>query len=479
MSYTNRKKEVVHTLDNTATTIPKAVDIECAVLGAIMIDKDAYAEVEDNITENTFSDPRNKLVFRAIQSLALKDLPIDILTVIEELSRLNLLEEAGGPGYVTELSSRVASSANIEYHSKIIAQKETARDLILIASIMSEKAQDNTEDIDDVKEEAERKLYDLGQKGIVTEIIPLIMSLKASLKQIQDAHSNQNGLTGVPSAFPTLDEITAGFQASDLIILAGRPAMGKTGLAVNMAFNIASLNIPVAFFSLEMSHVQLTNRIISSVCEIEGSKLLRGNLTPPEWAKIDKSINAMDKELYIDDTPGLSLQQLRSKARFLVRQKGVKIIFIDYLQLLTTTVRYNSRQEEVGGISSGLKALAKELNVPIIALAQLNRGVDAREGLEGKRPQLSDLRESGSIEQDADLVMFIHRPEYYHIYQDDKGHDLHGMAQLIIAKHRKGATGDINLVFRAEFMKFEDKADLQLSDVPFPSPDEGHSFISY
>ena len=286
--------------------------------------------------------------------------------------------------------------------------------------------------------------------------------ISQAVKVIQDAAKNTDGLTGISSGYHGLDDKTSGWQNSDLVIVAGRPAMGKTAFALSMAKNIAAdLHQPMAFFSLEMSNQQLINRLLSNVCEIEGKKILNGQLLPDEWDRLDKRVNnLLGAPLYVDDTPGLSVFELRTKARRLVREHGVKIIMIDYLQLMNANgMRFSSRQEEVSTISRSLKGLAKELDIPIIALSQLNRGVEAREGLEGKRPQLSDLRESGAIEQDADMVLFVHRPEYYHIYQDDNGRDLHGMAQIIIAKHRKGATGDVLLTFRGEYTRFENPED--------------------
>lgn len=460
------KKEVVHRLDDSAKVTPSATDVEPVVLGALMIDKDAFDLVSDTLTEETFYEPRNGMVFGAIKSLAVRNLPFDVYCVTQELSRQGRLEEVGGPAYIAELCSRVASSSNIEYHSRILAQKKMARDLILVAKILEDKAFDETEDVDETKEEAEKKLFELGQKGLAKEAVSLTTSLRTSIKKIQAAAAHPDGITGVPSGYEKIDSILAGFQSSDLIILAGRPAMGKTALAICLAWNIANRDIPVAFFSLEMSHPQLTDRIISNVCSISGDKIMRGMLDREEWDRIDKSVYNMDRPLYIDDTAGLTTYQLRSKARYLVRSKGIKIIFVDYLQLMNVSEgEYSNKQEKVAIISSALKSLAKELNVPVVALSQLNRGIESREGLEGKRPQLSDLRESGAIEQDADVVMFVHRPEYYHIYQDDSGNDLRGMAQIIIAKHRKGAIGDVNLKFKSEFLRFEEPG-----SSPTPSP---------
>ena len=314
-------------------------------------------------------------------------------------------------------------------------------------------------------QEAEGSLFELGQRNMKKDYTQIDPVVKNAVAVIQKAAANKDGLTGVPTGYHKLDDITSGWQPSDLVIIAGRPAMGKTSFALSMAKNIAAdYQVPMAFFSLEMSNVQLVNRLISNVCEIQGSKILNGQLQQDEWERLDKRLNKLlGAPLYVDDTPGLSVFELRTKARRLVREHGVRIIMIDYLQLMNANgMRFSSRQEEVSVISRSLKGLAKELDVPILALSQLNRGVESRDGLEGKRPQLSDLRESGAIEQDADMVLFVHRPEYYHIYEDDKGRDLHGMAQIIIAKHRKGATGDVLLTFRGEFTRFENPEDKRL-----------------
>ena len=446
-------------VDNTYGHLqPQALDVEKAVLGALMIDKDAYAIVCEMLYPESFYEPRNQMVYAAIRDLSMAEKPVDMLTVTDRLSKEGHLEEVGGPAYIMELTSRVASSANIEYHANIIAQKFLARQLISFASVVETKAFDETSDIEHVMQEAENSLFELSQRNMKKDYTHVNPVIKQALEVISKAAQNTDGLTGVPTGYHKLDDITSGWQASDLVIIAGRPAMGKTSFALSMAKNIAAdYNVPMAFFSLEMSNVQLVNRLISNVCEIQGSKILNGQLHQDEWERLDKRINKlMDAPLYIDDTPGLSVFELRTKARRLVREHGVKIIMIDYLQLMNANgMRFSSRQEEVSTISRSLKGLAKELDVPILALSQLNRGVESREGLEGKRPQLSDLRESGAIEQDADMVLFVHRPEYYHIYQDDNGRDLHGMAQIIIAKHRKGATGDVLLTFRGEYTRFE------------------------
>lgn len=438
---------------------PQAVDIEKVVLGALMIDKDAFTVVSEILRPETFYEPRHQKIYEAIQSLNLQQRPVDIMTVAEELRHKGNLDDIGGPTYIVELSSQVASSAHIEYHGHILAQKFLARQLIQFASMIETDAFDETVDIDELMQKAEGNLFELSQKNMAQDYTQIDPIVKQAHELLQKAASNKDngGLTGVPTGYKKLDEITAGWQLSDLVIIAGRPAMGKTSFALSLAKNIAIDNrLPLAFFSLEMNNVQLVNRLISNVCSIPGNKILSGQLTPDEWERFDNNIRKMDgAPFYVDDTPGLSVFELRTKARRLVREHGIKILMIDYLQLMNANgMKFYSRQEEVSTISRSLKSLAKELNIPILALSQLNRTVEQRDGIEGKRPQLSDLRESGAIEQDADMVLFVHRPEYYHLYQDEKGNDLHGMAQIIIAKHRKGATGDVLLNFRGEYTRF-------------------------
>ena len=443
---------------------PQAVEVEKAVLGALMIDKDAYAVICEMLTPESFYEPRNQKIFSAVRTLNVAERPVDVWTVTEQLAKDGNLEAVGGPGYVTELSARVASSANVEYHARIVAQKSLARQIISFAHSIETVAFDETTDVDDLMNDAEARLFELAQTNMKKDYTQIDPVIKNAIDVIKVAYENKGGLTGVPSGYHKLDDLTSGWQASDLVIIAGRPAMGKTSFALSMAKNIAvDYKIPMAFFSLEMSNVQLVNRLISNCCEIQGKKITNGQLQDDEWDRLDKRIMALyGAPLFVDDTPSLSVFELRTKARRLVREHGVKMIMIDYLQLMNASgMRFSSRQEEVSTISRSLKGLAKELNIPILALSQLNRGVEGREGLEGKRPQLSDLRESGAIEQDADMVLFVHRPEYYHIYED-KGVDLHGMAQIIIAKHRKGATDDVLLTFRGEYTRFENPEDGRL-----------------
>jgi len=462
---------------------PQAQELEDSVLGALMIEKDAYGSVADLLRPEVFYKDQNRMVYEAIRELAAKDQPIDILSVGEKLRTQGTLEKAGGAVYLADLTRRVASTAHLRYHAQIIAKKATARDLITMAAQIEEKAFDETQDIDELMQEAEAGIFEItqrSQKRDVTQIDPVI---EEAFKRMEKAAQNTGSISGIPSGFNALDKITSGWQTPDLVIIAARPAMGKTAFVLSMAKHMAvDRNIPTAIFSLEMSNVQLVNRLIMNVCELEGDKIKTGKMSREDQRRLNTKINVMKgKPLYLDDTPSLSIYELRSKARKLVREHGVRIIIIDYLQLMNAQgSSFGSREQEVSIISRGLKGLAKELDIPIIALSQLNRGVEARQGVEGKTPQLSDLRESGAIEQDADMVCFIHRPEYYHIYNDDKtGKDLRGLAQIIVAKHRNGATDSIWLRFRGKYAKFqnEDEA-IDPDEMGGPLPSEGVSIQS-
>ena len=482
-SNTNRRstqKKVVEVpqMDTLGHRQPQNLEMEAAVIGAVMIEQDAYSQVCEILTPEAFYDHRHKVIYEAVRALNVQQKPIDMLTVTDELESTDKLEEAGGPFYITQLAGNVTSSAHIVYHAQIIKQKHMARQLITFASRVLDGAFDPMSDIGELMQSVEAELFQISQtnmKGTAQQINPAIQE---AIKMLKDAAAMDGGLSGLTSGFPSLDKMTNGWQNSDLIIFAARPAMGKTALVLSMMKKMACDNqIPVALFSLEMATVQLVRRLLGNVCEISGEKLRNGQLAPHEWAQFDARVNQLiDAPVYVDDTSGLSIFELRTKARRLVREHGVRMIMIDYLQLMTASgMNYGSRQEEVSMISRNLKGLAKELNIPIIALSQLNRGVEGREGLEGKRPQLSDLRESGAIEQDADIVCFIHRPEYYHIYQDEKGRDLRGKAQIIIAKHRNGAVGDVTLTFRGEFARFEEPGE----NTYVPMPGEDVTFSSH
>ena len=458
-----RRKSTPQPIDNSIGHVPpQALEIERMVLGALMIDHDAFSVVSEILRPETFYEKKNQAVYQAIQNLNLHEHPVDYNTVLEEMKKEGTAEESGGLAYLLELTDKVMSSAHIEYHARILAQKFMARQLISFASMIETDAFDESVDVDVLMQKAEGSLFELSQRNMRQDYVQINTVVQEAVAAIQKAASNKGGLTGVPTGYTKLDQITSGLQKSDLVIIAGRPAMGKTSFALSMAKNIAvDHRIPVAFFSLEMNNLQLVNRILSNVCEVPGNKIMNGQLDDAEWKRFDKNLRKLeDVPLYIDDTAGLSIFELRTKARRLVREKKVEVIMVDYLQLMNANgARFGNRQEEVSTISRSLKQLAKELDIPILALSQLNRTVDNREGPDGKRPQLSDLRESGAIEQDADIVLFVHRPEYYHIYADSNGNDMHGMAQIIIAKHRKGAIDDVLLSFRGEFTRFANPED--------------------
>lgn len=462
----NTRKRRSTTTEAAITTLgriqPQARELEEAVLGAIMLEKDGYSIVSDLLKPESFYEKAHEKIYAAIVDLATAQRPIDMLTVTEQLRKRGELDEVGGAGYIAELTDKVGSAAHVEFHARIIAQKYLARELITFSSAVQNKAFDETQDVDELMQEAEGKLFEISQRNVkkdVTQINPII---RESMELIQKAATRTSGLSGLETGFKDLDKMTSGWQNSDLVIIAARPAMGKTAFVLSMAKNMAvDFKTPVALFSLEMSNVQLVNRLISNVCELDSKKIKNGQLAPYEWEQLDFKIKDLyDAPIYIDDTPSLSVFELRTKARRLCREHDVKCIIIDYLQLMNASgMNFGSREQEVSTISRSLKGLAKELNIPIIALSQLNRSVEARQGNEGKRPQLSDLRESGAIEQDADMVCFIHRPEYYKIMEDPQGNSLVGLAEIIIAKHRNGSVGDIRLRFKGEYAKFQNLED--------------------
>lgn len=435
---------------------PQAIDLEEAVLGALMLDKEALTDVIDILKPESFYKDDHNEIFAAILDLFQRSEPIDILTVTQELKKRGKLEEIGGAFYIAQLTNRVASSANVEFHARIIAQKHIQRELIKISSDTIKMAYDETVDVFDLLDNAEAKLFEVAEGNIRKSYEDMNKLLHKAVKQLE-LISKQEGTSGVPSGFTALDRVTGGFQKSDMVVLAARPGMGKTAFVLALTRN-ASVDFkkPVALFSLEMNSIQLVNRLISSETEISADKLKKGNLEPHEWeqlnAKIGKLTNA---PIYINDTPGLSVFELRAQCRRLKAEKDIQMVIIDYLQLMTTANDgKGNREQEISTISRAIKSIAKELDVPIIALSQLSRAVETRGG--DKRPLLSDLRESGAIEQDADMVMFIYRPEYYQITADDDGNSTEGLAELIIAKHRNGSTDNVKIRFQNHLAKFSD-----------------------
>ena len=437
-------------------------EIEDAVLGALMLEHDAYAIVCDLLRPESFYDPGNQKIYAAINKLGVMQQPIDMLTVTQQLRADGALDDVGGPVRISELTSNVASAAHIEYHARIVAQKFLARRLISFCSEIEKKSFDESYDIDDLLQEAEGKLFEISQGNLKKDFTQIDPVINSAMEQIEAAGKRESGLSGLQTGFHNLDKLTSGWQNSDLIIIAARPAMGKTAFVLSMAKNMAvDYNTPVAIFSLEMSNLQLVNRLISNVCEIEGEKIKSGRLSRQEWEQLNSRVRSLfSAPLYVDDSPSLSILELRTKARRLVKEHGVKIIIIDYLQLMNATgMKFGSREQEVSMISRSLKQLAKELNIPVIALSQLSRKVEERND-GNKRPQLSDLRESGAIEQDADIVCFIHRPEYYtRSTTDAENRDIRGMAEFIVAKHRSGSVDDIEMTFVARFARFQNRSE--------------------
>jgi len=446
---------------------PQALDLEEVVLGAMMIDKKGVDEVIDILSPEAFYKDAHKYIFEAIFKLFENSEPIDLLTVSTQLKKDSRLDVAGGDFYLISLTQKVSSSAHIEFHARIILQKYIQRSLIKISNEIIEDSYDETKDVFDLLDNAESRLYEVTQ-GNIKKSSETAQDLVHQAKKKIEEISNKEGMSGIPSGFDKLDKLTSGWQESDLIIIAARPGMGKTALTLSMARNIAvNQNIPVAFFSLEMASVQLITRLISSETGLSSEKLRTGRLEKHEWEQLNVKVKALEKApLFIDDSPSLSIFDLRAKARRLASQHGIKLIVVDYLQLMTAGggMKGGNREQEISTISRNLKALAKELSIPVIALSQLSRAVETRGG--SKRPLLSDLRESGAIEQDADIVSFIYRPEYYKIdeWDDEERTPTEGQAEFIVAKHRNGGLDSIRMKFIGHLGKFDNLDDF---DSPF------------
>ena len=438
---------------------PQAIDLEEAVLGAMLIDEKGVNEIIELLSPEVFYKRSHQLIYESIERLFRESEPIDLLTVSADLKKNKNFEPAGGDFYLISLSQKVSSSAHIEFHSRIILQKYIQRKLITISNEIIQKSYNESTDVMDLLDEAESKLYDVAQGNIKTSTESaqnLVIRAKARIEEI----AKQEGLSGVSTGFEKLDKLTSGWQPSDLVIIAARPGMGKTALALSMARNISvQQKIPVAFFSLEMSSVQLITRLISSETGLTSDKLRTGKLADHEWQQLNIKVSDLESSpLFIDDSPSLTIFELRAKARRLASSHGIKLIIIDYLQLMNigSSNKAGNREQEISTISRNLKALAKELDIPVIALSQLSRAVETRGGT--KRPILSDLRESGAIEQDADIVSFLYRPEYYGIteWDDEMKTPSEGQGEFIVAKHRNGALDSIKLKFIPNLGKFED-----------------------
>ena len=435
---------------------PQATDLEEVVLGALMLEKEAVNEVIDILSPEAFYLDKHQKIFAAIKSLFGKSEPIDIMTVTNELKQRGELELVGGAYYISKLTNRVVSAANIEYHARIIMQKHIQRQLILISSDMIHDAFEDTTDVFDLLDKAENNLFQISENNLRRSYDSMQDLVSRAITEIQKAKNADDKLRGVPSGYTELDRITQGWQKSDLIILAARPSMGKTAFALNLARNAAvNFNRPIAFFSLEMSSVQLVTRLISTETSLTADKLRSGDLAEYEWQQLNTKVTPLtEAPIFIDDTPQLSIFELRAKCRRLKQQHDIQMVFIDYLQLMTAKGdRGLNREQEISTISRSLKSLAKELEIPVLALSQLSRSVEQRPG--SKKPILSDLRESGAIEQDADMVMFIYRPEYYKegVDSEDKPK---GYTIIDIAKHRNGKLGEVELKFVGQYARFEE-----------------------
>jgi replicative DNA helicase len=449
-------------MENAGKMLPHATELEQAVLGAIMLEKDALLKVNDILRPVVFYDDRHSKIYEAVLALAERSEPIDILTVTEELRRLNYLHTIGGAYYVTQLTVRVASAANIEFHARIIAQKYIAREMIKASGEIMRDAYQDQKDVFEQLDAAEQKFFELSELNFKKNYAPISSLMVEVLEQIEDLRNRPDAYLGVGSGFLALDRMTQGFHKSELTIVAARPSMGKTAFVLSIARNMAvQFKKPVVIFSLEMPANALTQRLIAAEAEIDAQKLRTGKLDAHELQLLHKKTTVLaNAPIIIDDTAALSIDELRSKCRRLKVERHIECVIIDYLQLMHVNTENNkgmNREQEIAKISRSLKTLAKDLDIPIIALSQLSRGVESRPD---KRPQLSDLRESGSIEQDADVVMFLYRPEYYGLDTDpESGLSNKNVAEVIIGKQRNGPVGRVRLKFLNQFVKFANEED--------------------
>jgi replicative DNA helicase len=437
---------------------PQATELEEAVLGALMLEKEALNDVIEILRLESFYKEEHKHIYEAILSLFKKSEPVDLLTVVSEMRKLGTLEAAGGSAYIAQLTTRVNSSANVVFHARVVAEQAIKRELISVASEILKDGYEDTSDVFQLLDRTQQQLFEISETNIRKNYENMQSVMSQAFIELEKRKNHKDGLTGVPTGFMALDRITSGWQKSDLIILAARPAMGKTAFVLSALRNAAVMfKKPMAIFSLEMSSIQLVNRLISAEAELESEKLKTGKLAEYEWEQIvHKTAALTEAPIFIDDTPAISILELRAKCRRLKAQHDIQCVIIDYLQLMSgdTGKGSGNREQEIASISRALKQLAKELNIPVIALSQLSRAVETRGG--DKKPQLSDLRESGSIEQDADMVLFLYRPEYYQITQDENGNSTLGTGEVIIAKHRNGALDTVRLKFVGKFTKFSD-----------------------
>jgi len=459
-------KPMVTVLPDFGKVPPQAIDMEEAVLGAIMLEKEAVITILDILKPESFYKDSHRKIFKAVSDLSTREFPVDLYTVTEELRAHGELESVGGPVYLSQLTSKVVSAANVDYHARIVAQKYIQRELIRVSTEIQTRAFDDTWDVTELLDYSENELFQIAEGNIKREVSPINMVIKEAIKEIEEAGKREDALVGIPSGFTKLDRLTSGWQKAELIIIAARPSMGKTAFALSMARNMAiDHDKKVAIFSCEMSSIQLVNRLIVAETDIAGDKIRNGRLSEEEWKQLDTRIKKLvQAPIFIDDTPAISIFELRAKCRRLMAQHKLDIVIVDYLQLMSGPDNAGSREQEVSNISRSLKSIAKELNVPIIALSQLNRSVEMRGGT--KRPLLSDLRESGAIEQDADMVVFIHRQEKFGMLTFDDGSSTKGIAEIILAKNRNGPVDDVRLRFREEKAQFVDMDEFDIENLP-------------
>ena len=459
---TNRKSGKrsidIEKLIASANQPPSATEVEMAVLGAMLIDEDAVSKAIEILKPESFFDKRNRVIFESMSSLYEANEPIVTVSIYEELKKSGKTDEAGGAAYISKLTQNISSTANVDYHARVVMEKWILRQLISSSMEIASSAYEGNEDVFDLLDAAESKIFQISEKGIKESFKSMDKAVKEALELIEAIHSKNISTFSVPSGFFELDDLLGGFQKSDLIIVAARPSMGKTAFAMSAARNAAiDHNVPVGVFSLEMATIQLATRLISAEARINAHNVRTGKFKAEEGAKISRTVHKLSKApIYIDDTPAISILELRAKARRLKNEKKIGLIVVDYLQLLSSSVHMESREREISTISRSLKSLAKELNIPVVALSQLNRQVESRSD---KKPMLSDLRESGSIEQDADVVLFLYRPEVYGItqysYGEMNGETTEGIAEVIVGKQRNGPIGEVKLRFIKDYAKFE------------------------
>ncbi|MCX6149331.1 MAG: replicative DNA helicase [Ignavibacteriales bacterium] len=454
MARAKKNDTALQKMEAASVKPPAAPEVEMSVLGAMLIEKEAVPRGIELLTADNFYLKEHRIIFEAMKNLFEANEPVDTVTLYEELKRSGQIDQAGGPTYISKLSQNISSAANVEYHAKIVLEKHILRSLISSSMEIAKSAYEGSDDAFELLDSAERKIFEITEQTLKKSYTPMNKAVTDAMEYIELIHDKKRQQFAVPTGFYLLDDILGGFQRSDLIILAARPSMGKTALALCLARNAAvDYKVPVAIFSLEMATIQMVIRLICAEARLNAHLVRTGKLPMEDAHKLTKNIHRISEApIYIDDSPAQTVLEIRAKARRLKVEKKVGLIIIDYLQLMNSSSKMESREREISHISRSLKSLAKELNIPVLALAQLNRAVEARTD---KRPQLSDLRESGSIEQDADVVMFIHRPEYYGIKQDADGNSTENIAEIIVGKQRNGPTGDAHLTFLRDYARFE------------------------